>query len=215
MLIKSLSHKQVRLEAKGVAAMVKWAFVICIMLLNAIGSSYARDGLILGDWRMTSGLITADKPISYQINAETAWNYGEVGRSSCTRIKKPEEGHPYCYKLSLNIGCEGNRYKLQFVTVCQNCDQSRTVSVGVSVDGNRQFNLQGIDTEGSGQSSGQGSVIEAPLAAEQVLALSQMRRSILVTPVGRAPIYVEPNGTTIAFATLDAACKSPPARPKE
>ena len=185
-------------------------FVLIVAIILDCGFAFAD--VYIGDWKMSEGYITNSKelhrgiPPDYGISAATKWNYDKSGRSSCT-IDKSKWTDFGCGKLSLDVRCKADRYTLVFVTVCQNCGQSRAVSVSVTIDSSRQFDLQGVDSISGGQKSGQASVVEAPLTAEQVSALSQSRRSILATTVGRAPIYVEPDGTAAAFATLAAACK--------
>jgi hypothetical protein len=96
--------------------------------------------------------------------------------------------------------------------VCQSCGAESSLPVGLTIDSSRQFGLQGFDSTGdkAGKGAGDGSSLEVSLNAEQVQALSQARRSILVSPLGRGPIYVQPNGTASAFAMLAAVCRAGP-----
>jgi uncharacterized protein len=157
---------------------------------------------LIGDWTIANyPSVTGD--MSYKMTAETNWNYDKNGkRSNCV------DGIDDCYKPTLMVVCKDDRYSLKFVAVCQNCGVATTLPVSILVDSDSHFNLQGNDSDGYGKSAGQGSVMEVALDAEQVLALSQVRRSILITPLGRGPIYTEPNGTTPAFAMLKAVCTS-------
>jgi hypothetical protein len=175
------------------------AAALALAALMTSGTAHARSGLILGDWRMNENLGKG-----FTINAETAWNYSDRGRSNCSKLNDE------CYKLGLYVGCEANKFELSTVTICKNCSNTNNITFDVSIDGVRRFTLKGIEepsqTPRRSDDLG-GSLVEAPLTPEQVVALSKTKASILVELTDRAPIYVEPkNGTELAFATLATAC---------
>jgi hypothetical protein len=177
---------------------------LALLVTSGAGAEYARPGLVLGDWRMNS-----DLGLGFTINAETAWNYSNRGRSDCSKLtgSSPRPGEAECYKLSLYVNCKANQFNLSVVTVCKTC-LNKDVDLDVSIDGVRRFALKGVDevTGPRRRDDLGGSLVRAPLTPEQVAALSKTRASIWVELSDRAPIYVEPNGTELAFATLTTAC---------
>jgi hypothetical protein len=194
-------------ECRARLLIVAGLAVLSFALVTPTFATDAVDGhrlpQLIGDWMLDEDpAFVGPEDMQYKMTTASLWNYDKDGRkSNCIK------GVDDCYKPDLRVVCKkGNQYGLDFVAVCQSCGAESTLPVSVTVDSSRQFNLRGIDQSGGG-SAGQGSIIEAPLDAEQVLVLSQAHHSILVAPLGRGPIYVEPSGTAPAFARLAAACK--------
>ena len=186
------------------------ALALTIIALACLisGAAFATDvrghklPQLIGDWMVAEYPDLFSDDMSYKMTAASVWNYDKDGRrSNCFA------GVDDCYKPTLMLICDkDHRYSLSFVAVCQSCGAETTLPVSVSLDANRQLDLQGVDSDHTEKSAGMGSAIDVSLNAEQVQALSQARRSILVSPLNRGPIYAQPNGTASAFAMLDAVC---------
>jgi hypothetical protein len=197
-----------RIEARRLVKAVAIIALACLISGNAFALD--RHPQKIGDWTVEDYPSLSDD-MNYKITTASVWNYDDDGRrSNCVA------GVGDCYKPTLVIVCDkDHRYSLSLVVACQNCGTETTFPVSISIDSNKPFSLQGVDTIADGkhvQRAGAGSSVDVPLNAEQVQALSQARSSILVSPLNRGPIYAKPTGTAFAFAALEARCNRPKGR---
>jgi len=185
----------------------KVTFVMCLMLLSVIGCR--ADG-----WTMEEGLALNDgTPVTNSIRSLAAGRCGphKTFSSSCYMRYADCSGSDLNCAMALDIMCtQPAHYRLSVVWECQSCGKNLSARLMINVRLNTDRGFQSPDSRelqfqllGSSDKDG---VVEAPLTAEQVRALSQSH-SIMIAAIGRPVIYTEPRQTAAAFAWLAAACE--------
>jgi hypothetical protein len=170
-----------------------------IVLAVTLFSPAAHADIRIGDWRLVDGL-----------GDETLFSLHAYYENTKDRS---DVRHAEVY-------CEQRRWLLAIIAICKQCGRSLQFPLRVLIDGKVAFDVPAsiADDISPGMVGpgvpGAGYIAKAELNADQLRALSEIKRSLTVESPGYVAIMLEPReGTAAAFQTLQTVCSATRADP--